>query len=92
MQPILASKLVSFTLGAKHIKVCVDHMLKITANDSHRWDDICDTAYDAIKLTLIDKDPTIVGLKADGNRKRILDTMSKDFGTKIRAKGDSWRN
>ncbi len=52
----------------------------------------CDTAYDAIKLTLIDKDPTIVGLKTDGNRKRILDTMSKDFGTKIRAKGDSWRN
>ena len=92
MQPILASKLVSFTENAKHISLCINHMLKITANDSHRWDDICDTAYDAIKLTLIDKDPSVIGLKSDGNKKRILDAMSQDFGTRMRARGNSWRN
>jgi predicted phage terminase large subunit-like protein len=55
MQPILASKLVTFTEGAKHIHTCVSHMMKITANDTHRWDDICDTCYDAVKIALIDK-------------------------------------
>ena len=55
MQPIIASKLVSFTRNARHIDMCVNHMLKITANDSHRHDDICDTFYDAIKIALIDK-------------------------------------
>lgn len=55
MQPIVASKLVTFTEGAKHVRLCIDHMLKITANDTHRWDDICDTCYDAVKIALIDK-------------------------------------
>lgn len=54
MQPFIAGKLVTFTEGAKHVKMCVDHMLKITANDTHRWDDICDTCFDAVKLGLID--------------------------------------
>jgi hypothetical protein len=30
-------------------------MRKITANDTHRHDDIADTAYDAVKLGLIDQ-------------------------------------
>lgn len=55
IQDIIASKLISFTSGAKHSKMCIDHMIKITANDSHAHDDICDTAYDAIKIALIDK-------------------------------------
>jgi len=55
MQPIIAAKLVSFTEGARHVDMCIKHMLKITANDTHRHDDICDTAYDAIKIALIDK-------------------------------------
>lgn len=55
MQPLIAAKTISFTYGAKHIDLCINHMIKITANESHRHDDICDTAYDAIKSTLIDK-------------------------------------
>jgi len=35
--------------------MCVSHMMKITANNSHRFDDIADTAYDAVKIALIDK-------------------------------------
>ena len=30
-------------------------MSKITANETHRWDDIADTAADAIRMALIDK-------------------------------------
>lgn len=55
MQPFVSSKKITFTKNAKHINLCIDHMAKITANNSHRWDDICDTAYDAVKLALIDK-------------------------------------
>ena len=55
MQPLIASKMVTFTEGAKHVTACITHMQKITANDTHRHDDICDTAYDAVKIALIDK-------------------------------------
>jgi hypothetical protein len=55
MQPYIASKCVTFTIGARHSKKCKDHMEKITANDTHRHDDICDTLYDGVKIGLIDK-------------------------------------
>lgn len=59
-QPYIAERRVSFTNNARHQKMCIDHMSKITANETHRWDDICDTAVDAIKFGLIDK--TIINL------------------------------
>lgn len=55
MQPYIASKRVTFTLGARHNGKCKTHMSKITANDAHRHDDICDTLYDGVKIALIDK-------------------------------------
>ena len=55
MQPIIAAKLVTFTQGAQNIDKCINHMIKITANNTHRHDDICDTCYDACKIALIDK-------------------------------------
>jgi predicted phage terminase large subunit-like protein len=55
MQPYIASKRVTFTKGAKHVDKCKTHMAKITANNSHRHDDICDTLYDGVKIALIDK-------------------------------------
>lgn len=54
-QPYVAEKRVSFTAHARHVKLCIDHMSKITANETHRWDDIADTCADAIKFALIDK-------------------------------------
>ena len=54
-QPYVAEKRVSFTTHARHVKLCIDHMAKITANETHRWDDIADTCADAIKFALIDK-------------------------------------
>jgi predicted phage terminase large subunit-like protein len=55
MQPYIASKRVTFTRGARHVEKCKTHMAKITAKDTHRHDDICDTLYDGVKIGLIDK-------------------------------------
>jgi hypothetical protein len=54
-QPYLAERRVSFPVFGKHVKLCIDHMSKITANETHRWDDIADTAADAIRIALIEK-------------------------------------
>jgi len=54
-QPFVASKQISFNKDARHADMCITHMSKITANDSHRHDDIADTLVDAIKFALIDK-------------------------------------
>lgn len=55
VQPYIAERRISFPVFGRHVKLCVEHMSKITANETHRWDDIADTAADAIKLALIDK-------------------------------------
>lgn len=55
MQPYVSSNRISLPTYGFHTNHCIDHMQKITANDSHRFDDIADTAYDAVKLALIDK-------------------------------------
>ena len=55
IQPYIASKNISFTNDARHMQMCITHMSKITANNVHRHDDVCDTAADAIKIALIDK-------------------------------------
>ena len=53
-QPFVASKQISFTSGARHVDMCIEHMRKITANDTHAFDDIADTLQMAIQATLID--------------------------------------
>jgi predicted phage terminase large subunit-like protein len=55
IQPYVAKKLISLPTIGRHTKMFVDHMSKITMNNSHRHDDIADTMYDAIKIALIDK-------------------------------------
>ena len=55
MQPYIAARLVSFTKNAHHKDACIEHMRKITANDSHRFDDIADTCQMAIEAGLMEK-------------------------------------
>lgn len=55
VQPYIAERRVSFPSLGRHVKLCLDHMSKITANETHRWDDIADTAADAIRIALIEK-------------------------------------
>jgi predicted phage terminase large subunit-like protein len=55
MQHVVASGLISFPAFKRHSQVYIKHLSKITANDTHRYDDICDTLYDAVKIALLDK-------------------------------------
>lgn len=54
IQPFISSRRLTLPKYSKHTRMCIDHMKKITANNSHRFDDIADTAADAVKIALID--------------------------------------
>jgi predicted phage terminase large subunit-like protein len=54
-QPFVANKQVSLPSYGKHTQMCIEHMRKITANNSHRFDDIADTLADGIDLGLANK-------------------------------------
>lgn len=54
-QSYVARGLISLPLYGNHTNMCIEHCRKITANNSHAFDDICDTMADAIKMALIDK-------------------------------------
>jgi hypothetical protein len=40
-QPYVAQKLITLPRYGKHTHMCIEHCRKITANNSHRFDDIC---------------------------------------------------
>lgn len=84
MQPLVASKLISFTENARHKDMCVNHMSKITANDSHKTDDLADNLYDGIKLALIDKSVYTIHNRAS-TQDTILSEMSKTFNRHVQA-------
>lgn len=54
-QPYFASKLLTFPLHSRHNKLVIDHLAKITANNTHAFDDIADVCCDAIRLALVEK-------------------------------------
>lgn len=75
VQPYMARKLISFPENGKHTPKCIEHLGKITANNSHRRDDIADTFSDAIKLALIDRCIMTSGVH-DENSKKILSQLA----------------
>lgn len=78
IQSFVASKYVSYTAGAKHMEHCLAHMEKITANQTHRFDDIADTLVDAVKLALIEKTVYSLQRKSDKN-----DAFMRDMSAKV---------
>ena len=56
-------------------------MSKITANETHRWDDVADTAADAIRMALIDK--TIVAAHVNAPDYRHMATTIASTQNKI---------
>jgi predicted phage terminase large subunit-like protein len=72
-QPYVAKRLVSLPKYGKHTTLCLDHIGKITANNTHQHDDIADTMYDAIKIGLINK------LLLNQIKKPKTDTLAKDL-------------
>lgn len=55
IQPYVNRRLISMPRHGKHVSMCLEHMRKITANNSHRFDDIADTVAHAVRVSLIDK-------------------------------------
>lgn len=55
MQPYIAKGQISIPQYGKHKDMVLEHMRKITVNNSHRWDDIADTVADACQIALIDQ-------------------------------------
>jgi hypothetical protein len=55
IQSYIASKLISLPLHSNHTDMIIEHMAKITANQTHKHDDIADTLAYGIKLALVDK-------------------------------------
>ena len=76
MQPFVASKCVTFTAGARHIPLCKKHMGKITANDSHKHDDLADNLYDGVKIGLIDKMIYKADIKQNQSADEVMNTIA----------------
>lgn len=83
IQGYIASKRISITKDAKHANLCIDHMKKITANDSHRHDDIADTLADAIRIALIDKTIHNVAVM-DDKRRETTTNLATSFKRKLK--------
>jgi predicted phage terminase large subunit-like protein len=66
---------VSILSNGKHTEMFLSHMAKITANNTHRYDDLADTMADAIKIALIDK--LVVSMHTNSVE---YDVLSREFG------------
>jgi len=77
IQPYIASKQVSLPADAPHTQLCINHMKKITNNDSHAHDDIADTCADAVRIALIDKSLTIFTSKNLASREATLAALNR---------------
>jgi hypothetical protein len=70
-QKFVAKKQISISRHGKHTEMCLEHMRKITGNNSHAHDDIADTLEMAIRATLIEG--TV--LPHENKQNAILDTL-----------------
>ncbi len=80
MQQYIAAKQVSLPTLAKHTKMCLDHMTDITANNTHKFDDIADTCYDAVNAAFIDK-IIICQVAAKTDYNQLASTMMSGVNT-----------
>jgi predicted phage terminase large subunit-like protein len=83
IQPYIASRKISLPTYGKHTELCIEHCRKITANNSHRFDDIADTMYDAIKITLINKYISFYG-EDEQETNDIVKEMAANFNQRER--------
>lgn len=89
IQSYIASKRISISKNRKHCELCIEHCAKITANDTHRRDDLADTLADAIKIALIDKTLNLslnttksneIALKLMQNNKKLRQIKDNLYG------------
>jgi predicted phage terminase large subunit-like protein len=90
IQSYLASRRVSIHQNAGHKAMFLDHIRKITANDTHRYDDIADTLADAVNLALIDK--LILIRDNDVNPSdNVVATMARAYENRLRMGPSRWQ-
>lgn len=77
IQPFIASKQVSLPTNGSHTDMCVNHMKKITNNDSHAHDDIADTCSDAVRIALIDKSLAIFTANSITTREATIQALNR---------------
>lgn len=77
IQPYIASKQLSLPAHGNHTEMCVNHMKKITNNDSHAHDDIADTCSDAVRIALIDKSLSIFTNKNITSRETTIAALNR---------------
>ncbi len=53
-QAYVSRRVITLPRLGRHTQMCLDHLSKITANNSHRFDDIADTMADATRLVYVD--------------------------------------
>ena len=75
-QPLIAEKRVSLPAFGKHTKMCIEHMSKITANDSHRRDDLADNLADGLRMALVEKSLMSLAVKKDDSSAKAKSLMS----------------
>lgn len=75
IQPYVSSRQITFPMYGKHNSMCIKHMTSITANNTHRRDDIADTCSDAISIALIQR----LIIRQVDNNKSDRDKMAKDM-------------
>lgn len=92
IQTFVASGLISLPKNAQHTESSLEHMRKITGNNTHRHDDRADTLYDAIKIALIDKTIIHIGAKDDATEE-LVKSMAHTFNKrKVARSRTSWHN
>lgn len=85
IQPYIAAKLVSLTRNAHHVPMVLEHMRRITANDSHLHDDIADTLYDAVKMVLIDKF-LLSTIRPKEQEQKVVQAVTRSFNNIMRSR------
>lgn len=73
-QPYAASHRITLTRGAKHVEPVIEHMRKITGNNTHAHDDICDSFELGVRCALIEG--TL--LPYEPSSSRVLDILTSD--------------
>lgn len=91
LQQYIALKLVTLPSNSRHTQKCIDHMIKITPNNTHRHDDIADTCYDAVRAAIIDRVILTNALDTDYNNiARMMHSRVQEIDTlRRRAHGSS---
>lgn len=74
-QPYAASGKITFPKAGKHTEATIEHLRKITANNTHRHDDRADTMQQAIQCALIEG--ILLPSTSTVSQDRIIDNMAQ---------------